>query len=143
VVCRVKGAAARGDVLKIVLKLSKGDEGSVNVHDAQARVVWSKSEKIIPFVGIKRLSFTSEKGAIIPKRYWFEKDRQLSIKHLNWRLQSRTNPFIRIGPNEETYFSCLCNVPADELCTIEIAVLGKRPKTWLISQWKASLVSVP
>lgn len=119
------------DLLVITAKLKKGSRGSIRIHDAQARVVYDGTVKLVQFIGIHRLSYVSGKLGSTDR------------KSINWNISSKSSPLLRLPPNEETEFSCSTQVPRTAICEIEIAILGRERSWFGIGQWKASNVSAP
>ncbi len=120
------------DDLIINATLSKGDRGSINLHDAQVRVKWEGGECIEPLIGMDRLSFRTR---IIGNNY--------KTKFIDWNKRSKKLPILRLTPGEETNFSCYINIPTNATCTIELVVIGKKPVSCLVGQWRASIISLP
>jgi hypothetical protein len=50
---------------------------------------------------------------------------------------------LMLTPSEKTSFSCHFRVPKDAICTVELAVVGKKPYSPVTGQWRASKVSMP
>lgn len=117
------------DMLIVKVSLSKGDKGSINIHDAKVRFTGDFGQRIVDLIGINRLSFDSTEIN--------NKDKKL----IAWDRISRKKPFLRIGPQESTVFSCVCEVSKNATTLVEVVILGKKPNSWLKSQWRASLVS--
>lgn len=118
------------DYLIVEAKLSKGENGTVSLHDAQVKVDWENSELINPLLGINRKSYISSKLGKIDK------------KSINLHQRSVSSPFINLSPGEETSFACYFEIPQEAVCTIELTILGKM-KRYAIGQWKASAISAP
>jgi hypothetical protein len=118
------------DWLVVALKLAKGPNGSLTLHDAQARVTWTGGSRILAFPGIARSSFDTSS---VPY------DRRV----VSWDRVSAGSPLLKIVPGEETELAVHCEVPRQEVCNIEIVVLGQQTHRNPIGQWKASHVSLP
>jgi hypothetical protein len=119
------------DFLAVTAIVSKGDRGSVLVQDAQAQVIAGGACQRIHFIGVERLSIERV------QEDWL-------FRHVvRWGVRSRTASFLNLTPGEETQFSCLCEVPRKEPCTIEAVLLGHRPGSRRIGQWRASQISLP
>lgn len=118
------------DFLIIHLHLNKGPNGSLGLHDARALITNfnSKTTQEVAFPGTRRSSFKPAPDG--------------ESRVITWK-QSDTEPLLRIVPNEQTDLAALCTVPADAICVIEVAVLGKRDRSSRYAQWKASCVSLP
>jgi hypothetical protein len=127
------------DILVVALKLTKGDRGSTDLHDAKVRVSCTGGETISEVVGADRRTFQTQKLG--------NSDRRV----IDFSSRSAKVPLIRLTPGEETTFSAHFEVPRELICTVEAAVLGSRPRwpaiRWLfderIGQWRASVVSPP
>ena len=124
-----------GDVsiLVITAKLKKGPQGSIRIHDMQAKVSCDGHVQFTPFVGFHRMSYcTAPLGD--------EDDRRL----VDWSVTSGSAPLLRLPPGEEAEFSCFVRIPKDAVCIIEAAVIGRERRHFSgVGQWKASQVSVP
>ncbi|GAX59112.1 threonine synthase [Candidatus Scalindua japonica] len=116
------------DTLVTIVKFKKGDRGSLELHDAQVKYDMGEDTIEVPLLGLDRRSFLSETIC--------KKDRKL----INWGARSKSSPFIRLSPGEETEFSCSCLVPSGQLCQVEVAILGKRTNHSKVGQWRASKV---
>jgi hypothetical protein len=125
-------ATEKEDNLTISATLKKGKNGSVDLHDARARVSYETTEgtraKEVSFIGIERLSFNSGSA-----------ERKL----INFTKPSVSNSFLRLAPEEEATFSGVTRVPCSATCVIEVAFIGKRSWSWKVGQWRTSLVSLP
>ena len=127
---RQKISDEANDYLMVVASLSKGDRGSVNIHDTGVRIRYGKDTQTIPMIGVERLSY--------------EPKSQTNTEHkkIKWE-PSTTVPYLRLSPGEAAEFSCYCKVPRNEVCTIEVAFIGKRLTSRKMGQWRASRVSLP
>ena len=112
-------------------KVTKGDRGSLEVHDAQARFTFRDQVRTTAFAGFERSSFTTES---LP-------DTKRHV--IDWSKRSKDSPFLRLTPGESSSFSCHVEVPKKETCFVEVAVLGKKPCGEKVGQWKATYVSIP
>jgi hypothetical protein len=118
------------DYLVVSVKLTKGPNGSLTLHDAQARVSWAGGGRCLTFPGIARSSFDTTS---VPH----------ARKQAAWDRVSAESPFLKIVPGEETELAVHCEVPRNEVCSIEVVVLGQQTNRKPIGQWKASHVSLP
>ena len=119
------------DWLTIVAKLTKGDRGSLDLHDAKVRVRWQEGEITERLIGYTRQGYKNEPvGGITRTIVDFDSVHQLK-------------PFLRLSPGEETSFSCYVEIPSDQVCTIELTVIGKMRRDRQSGQWKASTISIP
>lgn len=128
---------ATDDHLKVTITLEKGDRGTVQIHDVQARVCTAIG-KLPPIfetdfdsLGVDRRSF---------KHKSFGNTERAVI---NWDRLSQTSPFLNLSPGEKTDFSFLAKVPSGIPCMIYCCVLGRRRGSPRIAQWRASSVSLP
>jgi len=119
------------DHLAVVARLSKGERGSLDLHDAQVRASWSSDQLIKPLIGIERQSFETEKLG------------EAERKVINFKCRSKTAPFLRLTPGEETSFACYFEVPSESICVVELIVLGRLRRIKPIGQWRASAISTP
>jgi hypothetical protein len=137
------------DYLSVTAKLEKGDRGSIQIHDAQARVLHlpgSFAQELDPVAlqGFERLSNKPETEGDFERRT------------INGSKRRETSPFLRLTPGENAEFSCLFEVPRNEACIVEVAILGNEQwwvsqiKKWRslgrksgMGQWRSSSVSLP
>ena len=119
------------DFLSVTATLDKGDRGSINLHDAQVRATWPNGELTESLIGLNRLSFKTNNVG------------NYKVKLVNWRTLSSKFPVLRLTPGEKSHFSCYIAIPTNVPCTVEVIVLGKKPKSWLVGQWRASTTSLP
>jgi hypothetical protein len=105
------------DILVVVAKLKKGDRGSVRLHDAQARITYDGQSQAVSFVGIHRLSVTTDRTTKGERRV------------VRWDKLSESQPLLRLPPDEETEFSCHAEVPKDAICVVEVTILGQE-RSW-------------
>ena len=122
------------DFLAVTAKLTKGERGSLDLHDAKVRVNWMSGHLIEALAGIERQSFSTERLG--------KTDRKV----ISFKRRSKKAPLLRLSPGEETSLSCCFEVPRESVCTVELVVLGSMrriiPRT-RIGQWRASSVSIP
>jgi hypothetical protein len=120
------------DYLVVNASLSKGDRGSVNIHDAKVKVRYDGSEPpAVPLIGVERLSY---------KTVRLNNEEQ---KQIDWDKRSENSPFIRLSPGEEAEFACYLEVPIKAACEIEVVFIGQRLGSTRIGQWRSSGVSLP
>jgi hypothetical protein len=129
--CHRVARAADIDLLVVSVTVTKGDRGSLEVHDVQARFTIRDQVRTAAFAGFERSSFTTESLPAAERHV------------INWSKPSKSSPFLRLTPGESTSFSCHVEVPKSETCFIEVAVLGKQASGKKVGQWKATHVSVP
>ncbi len=116
----------------MLVNLTKGDRSSVNVHDARARLSWQHEEhhEEKELLGFRRQSYRTVKVG------------KSTRVQLDWDRLS-ANPLLNIIPGEQTQIACYFQIPAAEVGTVEVAVLGKRPWSPFVGLWKASAISLP
>jgi hypothetical protein len=119
------------DLVVVFATLTKGDRGSLALHDLQARFTTSGGSQLVPFAGFERSSYRTDPLPIGDR------------KVLNWSLRSENSPFIRIAPGDAVEVACSATIAKSEVCIIEVAVLGPKLNSSAIGQWKASYVSAP
>ena len=166
--CRRKPSRnADRDYLAVTVNISKGERYTVELHDAAVKVSWQNGEQILTRVSPlsevdrkhtkpEKLSARDWKGNVIPGR--FLERRLIVFEETAW-----VDPFLRLAPGDQTQFSCCFEVPSTAVCTVEVAVVGKRAwpswltgrgikRTWptqlthgsnKVGQWRASAVSMP
>ena len=117
------------DHLVVTICLSKGERGSLNIHDAQVKVTWRDDEDAKSLIGIDRRSFETE--AIVPR------------KVANWEERSAKQPFLRLTAGESCQFAAYFEVPCGQVCEIEFALLGMKQSGFRVGQWRASSVALP
>ncbi|MEO7085844.1 MAG: hypothetical protein ABI442_23015 [Gemmatimonadaceae bacterium] len=123
------------DYLQIIIRLKKGDRGTLVMHEAQVRVTPEKREPILLTIeSAQRLSFRAQKLPT-PKGY-------VEKVEIIWKRSERA-PFLNLSPGEETVFSVYARVPRDILCTIEVVLVGRKPLYRATGQWRASAVVLP
>jgi hypothetical protein len=121
------------DIIVIFADLTKGDRGSLRIHDIQARFTWSLEDAVIrPFVGFDRLSFNTVRSGTDTGR-----------KRLDWARANLKSPFIALPPGDCVQFACSSEIPKAAVGTIEVAVLGVMRGSAQVAQWRASYISVP
>lgn len=118
------------DILAITVQLSKGDRGSLEIHDATINVECEDRTQEVELLGFRRSTYRP-------------RDDYEKYKKVNWGVQSNEAPFLRLTPGEETQLAAKCLVPKDKPCAVQAVVLGKRTKGWKVGQWKAACVSLP
>jgi hypothetical protein len=129
---RQRSAKNETDYLVVAASVSKGDRGSVNIHDAQARLRYDSSESsLAPLLGLERLSY---------KTVRLKDEEQQQI---DWDKRSESSPFLRLSPGEEAEFACCWEVPSKAACKVEVVFIGKRLRGKRLGQWRSSGVSLP
>jgi hypothetical protein len=120
------------DYVVVTTKIAKLDRGSVEIHDliASFSIASNPNPTEVRFGGIRRCSFEPANDGT-------------SAKRINSDKISKTSPFLRLSPGEETEFSCYHQVPRTEPCTASVVLLGKRASSSRFGQWKASCVLLP
>jgi len=115
------------DGLAIAVTITKGSVGSVRIEDTLVRVVSPNG-----FVGREPLTGT-RRVIIDPVSYQIDPDFQERSK----------NVLYRFPPGESTVWSCWLEVPSEEVCTVEVVVIGHQRPSRFPAQWRASSVSLP
>jgi hypothetical protein len=118
------------DWLTISMVLDKGANGSLTLHDAQARITHADSQQVATFPGIERSTY-GDVRVPFPR------------KEIVWTRVSATSPHLKLIPGERMELSTYCKVPRGEVCMVEVAVLGQQTNKNPFGQWKASHVSMP
>ncbi len=120
------------DFLKITVTLTKGEYGTLRIHDVQARITSENSAaRFVSFIGVDRRSFLCER--------FNGQERKI----IDWVNRSKQNPFLQISPKEKTQFSAYTEIPQEVPCAIDVAILGKILASWKFGQWRASCISLP
>ena len=119
------------DHLTVTASLSKGERGSVNLHDAQVKVKWNGDENAESLIGADRRSLKTEVVG------------ESNRKVVNWAKRSAKQPFLRLTAGESCQFATYFEVPCAQVCEIELAVLGMKQSGFRVGQWRASTISLP
>ena len=119
------------DHLVVLVKLEKGDRGSINLHDCQVRITWNGHQVIKPLLATDRRSKKIEH---------FNRSKRNVI---NWEVRSVNQPFLHLTPGERSHFATYFDVPANVICEIEVAILAMKPFGFRVGQWRASTISLP
>jgi hypothetical protein len=127
---RQKSNEANIDYLVLAVGLSKGPNGSLTLHDVQARISYEGGVQIHSFGSIGRCASNTSSGA----------DGRRTI---DWSRESVESPFLKLVPGEETRLSLVCRVPTRLACLVEVVVLAQRTNGIPFGQWKASSISLP
>jgi hypothetical protein len=130
ITCSRQRCSETEDYLVVCAKLSKGGNGSLTLHDARARVTFGDSRLNVSFPGVDRSSYDTSSDSS-------------ARKVIAWERVSETSPFLKIIPGEQTELSVSCRVPPEQVCTVEVAVLGQQTNWKPVGQWKASCISLP
>ena len=131
---------AERDDVAISVTLTKGDRGSVAIHDARAVLIGPSALKLGPFElhSIDRWSFkTTTVGTV-------------QIKKIVCGQGAKQIPYLNLTPGDEMTLSCYCQVPSTDAWRIEVVVIGRRhgPRFRFLSeqgvaQWRGSSVTLP
>lgn len=144
---RQKLADTNMDVLVITIFLEKGTEGSLRLHDAQAKITTSGRAEFFDFPGIRRSAYAGNNDDSDD----FESG---GTARINWEEIHLRSPYICMTPNEKTELALHCNIASGEVCEVEVAIAGRKvfrsPKIVAkilgsprMGQWKASTVVPP
>ena len=128
--CFRQTANTTQDALVVSVRLTKGPNGSLTLHDIQARVSQGDSSEVVTFRGIDRSSYTDQ-------------TEPFARKVIAWTRVSATSPALKLVPGEATELAAHCSVPTNSVCLVEVAVLGQQTNRHPFGQWKASCVSLP
>jgi hypothetical protein len=131
--CERTSMSETTDLIIVFASLTKGDRGSLHMHDMQARFTWSPEHTVIvPFVGFDRLSFNTGQSGVDKGR-----------KRLDWGRNNSSSPFIALPPGDSVQFACSSEIPKETIGTIEVAVLGVMRGSAAVAQWRSSYISAP
>lgn len=136
---RARSEVKGKDALLITLHIEQGEYGALFLLDAEARI------SIFNHVSGKRTSLQSLKfedirrvGTLTEKKHFLH---FINEDFINWE-KSLSRPY-RLSPKERTHFSCLAYVDNNLICHVEVAILGRKPLSTAIAQWRASTISFP
>jgi len=141
---RQKSIEDRLDTLVVTTLLEKGSGGTLELHDAQAKITIAGRIEHLDFSGITRSSYVDGSDKLSSK---------ISAR-INWNENNAKSPRIHMTPGEKTELALFCSVPSEEVCAIEVVIAGRKtigilkrffgifniPK---MGQWKACSVSLP
>ena len=127
---RHASATAGEDYLAVSVRLAKGANGSLTLHDVKARIAHHQEVQFLSFTGVTRSECVSEL-------------QPYARKVVDWSRLSEQSPLLKVVPGEETQLSAFCKIPAGWACVVEVVVLGQRTNRRAMGQWKASCVSLP
>jgi hypothetical protein len=120
------------DFLKVAVSLSKGDRGTVQLHNIRGRI---RAETGVTF------------GVLCFDVFRLDHDwralGQAQRGVTTWDSLNPRNPLLNLAPNESTILSAYARIPRDAPCVIEVVVLGRRRSGIQMGQWRASCVSLP
>jgi hypothetical protein len=128
--CSRERHSSTEDWLVVTATLEKGPNGSLTLHDAQAKVTFAGTAQFVTFAAIERSSYQ-------------DSDVPLGRKVICWPRVSASSPQLKLIPGEKTQLASYLKVPSAEVCLIEVAVLGQQTNKNPFGQWKASCVSLP
>lgn len=116
------------DDLAVCVKISKGGNGSVRIHDSPVRATWEGGKtETAHLYGPHRLAHTPTPPFAVLEP---------------WRSDPRLGPY-RLPPGEGTIWSCLLKVPNGQPCIVEAVVLGQQWPNRRLGQWTFTSVSLP
>lgn len=131
---------AEQDDVAISVMLTKGDRGSVAIHDAQALLVGPNNLNLGPFQlhSIDRWTFrTTTVGTV-------------QVKKIICGHAAKQIPYLNLTPGDEMTLSSYCQVPSTDPWRVEVVVIGRRhgPRFRFLSeqgvaQWRGSSVTLP
>ena len=129
---------SNNDILKVAVTLSKGDRGTVQLHNIKGRIRVKGRTREEADTVLEELSFDAfrlDHG----RRPLRRTGRQLRT----WDSVNRRNPLLNLAPGESTIVSDYARVPSETPCLIEVVVLGRRRSGIQMGQWRASCVALP
>ena len=145
VTCQRENSTENGlDTLVVTTLLEKGTDGTLELHDAQAKIAMAGRIEYLDFPGIRRSSYVDGSDELTSG----------INARINWNEDHAKSPRIHMTPGEKTEIALFCRVPSEEVCTIEVAIAGRKSFGILKSfarifgqpkmgQWKACSVSLP
>ena len=119
----------REDAIAMTVRLSKGGNGGLRIHDTLVTVSWPGGEITTELNGVSRLELQRMKGA-----------------RFQIRRPPRENPGrpqYGLPPGDATAFSASVQVPRDAICTIDAVVIGRKWLNRWPGQWRTTIVSLP
>lgn len=128
----------------IRLFLMKGNEGTLELHDVQARVKINGEECYYKFPGVIRSAYVENSDEYAPARK----------AQVDWHRSHPNSSFIKMTPNEKTELGLHCRIASSAICNVTVLVVGRKIFSklhpiifWMIpprmGQWKVSTVSLP
>jgi hypothetical protein len=123
------------DLLTVTLTLSKGDLGSVQIHDIQVRNNGSPIKEMESlYKELWRLPDERNEKAGKPTEVIWDDD-----------YRKKRSPFITLGPGEQTQLASYCKVRSNQVCEIRAIIAGRAVwRPWTPScQWRVSAVCLP
>jgi hypothetical protein len=124
------------DDLIVEMTVTRGQTGSISIHETAVRVSWPDASPLrtsplcAELTGITRLKI-EDTGSTGRRAY-----------RIKWPWEPARSLY-KMPPTESSIWSCCVQVPADQVCTVEVAVVGLRMLSRAPGQWKASFVSLP
>ena len=131
--CREPIGITGKDALVVTVTLSKGDRGSIRLHDG---LVTIKHESPPHMVNERLLGF--HRLTSIPTSLGIIQRREIVPDTL-----SRSAPLLRLTPGDKIIMAAHSQVPSTEICVVEVTLLGKRDGSRKFGQWRGSLISLP
>ena len=119
----------REDAIAMTVRLAKGGNGGLRIHDTLVTVSWPGGEITTGLNGVSRLELQRMKGA-----------------RFQIRRPPRDNPGrpqYGLPPGDATAFSASVRVPRDAICTIDAVVIGRKWLNRWPGQWRTTIVSLP
>ncbi len=132
------------DDLAIRLVLMKGNEGTLELHDVQARVIVNDKECYYEFPGVIRSAYVENSEEYAPARR----------AQVDWKRAHPNSSFIKMTPDEQTELGLHCRIASSATCNVTVVVAGRKIFSksnpimfWMnppgMGQWKVSTVSLP
>jgi hypothetical protein len=114
------------DYLAVSIDIVKGDRGTFHIHDAQVVIIQGKK------IEERKLDF----HRVVSER--------IGLRRRGIRSGQKTQKSnLNFSPGETAHSRTWFTVNSHEPCMIEAAIVGTPLGSWVISQWRASAVSLP
>jgi hypothetical protein len=122
------------DRIVVTIRLKKSGTGTIQLHDAQVQFFPvdgpREAREAIALIGLQR---KGQKDETIGSR---------RRKIVDWD-SLHADPRLQLAPGDETQFACHHVIPAQDVCVIELTILGQA-RAWVdVGEYKASCVSLP
>ena len=94
--CQRQASATAGeDYLVVVVRLAKGANGGLTLHDVKARIAHRQEVQFLSFAGVSRSEYVSEL-------------QPYARKVVDWSRLSEQSPLLKVVPGEETQLATFC-----------------------------------
>jgi len=119
---------AESDAIAVVLKLDKGDRGSIELQTVELKCkAGDNPPDIVRILLHYPLKLRTSTGL---------RDEETRV---DWDAIDNDRPPIHLPPGESTQYSHIFRVPGGTPCSVEAIVVGKRPVSTRRGQWRASV----